>query len=98
MTNSLPPTDYGSPLLGVIFLALLIIAIVRSDRRWRAFLMILGWYILGCLIGAVAGYLVARNLTAFEVPFGFLMGVGAAISNIRSGNRKRRHLNTSSPK
>ena len=88
-------SDYGSPLLGTAFLVLWIVAVVRSNRKWRAFLAILGWYLLGCLIGSVAGYFVARNLTAFEVPFGFVMGVGAAVSKIRSDNRAQRNSTVS---
>ena len=79
-------------LLAFVVLVLTVVAVARAGRNWwRALLMILGWLVVGCVVGSVAGWFVVHSVTAFEAPYGQITAGGAAISRIRSDNRKRRH-------
>lgn len=99
LDSSFDPSYFGrsmngdaDTLLGFVVLVLMVVAAARAGRRWwRALLMILGWLVVGCAVGSVVGWFVAHSVTAFEGPFGQITAGAAAVSRIRSDNRKRRY-------
>jgi hypothetical protein len=72
-----------------LFLALAIIAISKSQKKWLTALFILGWTAIGCAMGAAVGFAGGSAPAAGGMAgvCSLVMGIGASIKKI-SDNRK----------
>lgn len=72
-----------------LFLALGIIAISKSQKKWLTALFILGWTAIGFAIGTAVGFIGGSASAAGGLAgiCGLIMGIGASIKKI-SDNRK----------
>jgi hypothetical protein len=73
----------------VIILMLAVFAVSRSDKKWRALLVILGWTALGLAIGTGIGFAAGSPAAAgsFAAVLSRVMAAAASIKKILD-NRK----------
>jgi len=79
----------ASPFGLLVVIALAMVAISGSDKRWRTTLFIFGWTALGLAVGTGVGLLMGSAGAAGSLAGGLtlLMGAGTSIIKI-SENRK----------
>jgi hypothetical protein len=83
----------AAPIPFAALVAVAIVAISKSQRKWLTLLFIIGWIAAGIALGATVGYAAANAEVAggWAGISGLVMGIGASIERIYNNQKLLDH-------
>lgn len=90
MNGTQPIPEYGMALANCALLILWIVAVVGARRKWRAFFVILGAFLVGASVGSMLDLLIFHNNDVLAPLFGWVAGFGQAFFEINANVRAKR--------